>query len=113
MSTLSFMGPSSSAPQPRKPATYQDLVALPENLVGELIGGELYASPRPASRQAKVSSILRMDLGSPFQRGLGGPGGWWVFHEPELHFGDDVLVPDLAPDAHAEHPGRAFLHPGA
>jgi Uma2 family endonuclease len=24
------------------------------------------------------------------------PGGWWLLFEPELHFGDDVLVPDLA-----------------
>jgi Uma2 family endonuclease len=24
------------------------------------------------------------------------PGGWWILIEPELHFGADVLVPDLA-----------------
>lgn len=80
----------------RRPATYDDLVALPENMVGELIDGELYASPRPAFRHAKVSSVLGMDLGGPFQRGRGGPGGWWILHEPELHFGKDVLVPDCA-----------------
>ncbi|WP_224247793.1 Uma2 family endonuclease [Hyalangium gracile] len=80
----------------RKPATYEDLCALPENLVGEIIDGELYTSPRPASRHAKVSSVLGMDLGGPFQRGRGGPGGWWILDEPELHFGNDVLVPDLA-----------------
>jgi Uma2 family endonuclease len=28
-------------------------------------------------------------------RWLGGPGGWWLLDEPELHLGDDVLVPDL------------------
>ena len=28
-------------------------------------------------------------------RGDGGPGGWWM-DEPELHLGEDVLVPDLA-----------------
>jgi len=89
------MGPSPST-SPRKPATYEELLALPEHLVGELIDGELYASPRPASRHAKVASVLGMDLGSPFQRGRGGPGGWWIVDEPELHFGKDVLVPDLA-----------------
>ena len=26
----------------------------------------------------------------------GGPGGWWILAEPELHFGNDVVVPDLA-----------------
>lgn len=25
-----------------------------------------------------------------------GPGGWWVLIEPELHLGNDVLVPDVA-----------------
>jgi Uma2 family endonuclease len=25
-----------------------------------------------------------------------GPGGWWILDEPELHFGADILVPDLA-----------------
>jgi Uma2 family endonuclease len=89
------MAPTPSA-STRKPATYEELLALPEHLVGELIDGELYASPRPASRHAKVSSILGMDLGGPFQRGRGGPGGWWSIDEPELHFGKDVLVPDLA-----------------
>ncbi|MBM7114168.1 Uma2 family endonuclease [Archangium primigenium] len=89
------MGSPSTAPS-RRPATYQDLVALPEHQVGELIAGELYASPRPASRHAKAASILGMDLGNPFQRGRGGPGGWWLIFEPELHFGEDVLVPDLA-----------------
>jgi len=84
------------SPPPKKPATYQDIVDLPEHQVGEIVDGELYVSPRPAARHAKVSSILGMDLGSPFQRGRGGPGGWWIVDEPELHFGQDVLVPDLA-----------------
>lgn len=37
-----------------------------------------------------------MDIGNPFQRGRGGPGGWIIVFEPELHLGSDVLVPDLA-----------------
>ena len=78
------------------PTTYRDLEALPEHMVGELIGGELYASPRPAARPAKVASSLGILLGGPFQFGRGGPGGWWLLDEPELHLGSDVLVPDLA-----------------
>jgi Uma2 family endonuclease len=31
-----------------------------------------------------------------FQFGENGPGGWWLLNEPELHFGADVLVPDIA-----------------
>src|SRR5262245_39385336 len=84
---------SSSA---RKIATYDDLVRLPPHLIGELIDGELIASPRPASSHAHAASVLGMDLGAPFQRGRGGPGGWWLLYEPELHLGTHVLVPDLA-----------------
>ena len=31
-----------------------------------------------------------------YDEGRGGPGGWWILYEPELHFGRDVLVPDWA-----------------
>jgi Uma2 family endonuclease len=80
----------------RKPATYADLEALPANVVGEIVAGELYVSPRPASPHALVSSVLGGTLISPFHLARGGPGGWFIIDEPELHFGEDVLVPDLA-----------------
>jgi Uma2 family endonuclease len=35
-------------------------------------------------------------LRGPFDRGRGGPGGWRILDEPELHLGADVLVPDIA-----------------
>jgi Uma2 family endonuclease len=82
-------------PEPKR-ATYADIVALPENVVGELIHGDLVVSPRPASPHAFASSVVGGDLTAPFHRGRGGPGGWWILDEPELHLGDDVLVPDLA-----------------
>lgn len=77
-------------------ATYEDLLKVPQNLVAELIDGELYAWPRPAGPHARFSSALGMDIGTPYDRGRGGPGGWWILDEPELHLGDNVLVPDLA-----------------
>lgn len=80
----------------RKRATYEDVLAAPPNMVAELIHGRLVTSPRPASAHAHAASVLGMDIGNPFQRGRGGPGGWWILHEPELHFGEHVLVPDLA-----------------
>jgi Uma2 family endonuclease len=80
----------------RKRATYADLEALPDNMVGELVAGTLYASPRPAAPHAFASSHLGVLLGGPFDHGRGGPGGWRILNEPELHFGEDVLVPDLA-----------------
>ncbi|HYO51810.1 Uma2 family endonuclease [Archangium sp.] len=80
----------------REPATYADLEALPEDVVGEIIGGELHVSPRPAAPHTVAASVLGVELGGPFHRGRGGPGGWVLLDEPELHLGQDVLVPDLA-----------------
>lgn len=77
-------------------ATYEDLVHLPENMVGEIIEGELFASPRPGAPHARFASALGMDVGGAYDRGRNGPGGWWILDEPELHFGRNVLVPDLA-----------------
>ncbi len=82
--------------QARRFATYEDLLEVPDHLVAEIVDGELHTSPRPASPHAHSASIIGMDIGSPFQRGRGGPGGWWILYEPELHFGSDILVPDLA-----------------
>lgn len=77
-------------------ASYADLVALPPHVVGELVEGELHVSPRPAPRYAVAKTALGGELNGAFQRGRGGPGGWWILFEPELHLGDDVLVPDIA-----------------
>lgn len=82
--------------KPRRPATYEDLEALPPHQVGEIIAGELYASPRPAMPHTRAASRLGMTLGGPFDTGTAGPGGWIILDEPELHLGGDVLVPDLA-----------------
>lgn len=81
---------------PHRPATYEDLVAVPPHLVAEIIGGRLVTHPRPAPRHIRASSRLGVILGSPFDLGIGGPGGWWILDEPELHLGDDITVPDIA-----------------
>jgi Uma2 family endonuclease len=66
-------------------------------MVGEIIHGNLlYAFPRPALRHSRAASVLGVDIGGPFDRGRGGPGGCLILDEPELHIGEDVLVPDLA-----------------
>jgi len=80
----------------RRPATYDDLLKVPDHLVAEILDGELYTSPRPAPRHAEASSGLVGALRGPFDRGRGGPGGWRILFEPELHFAADVVVPDLA-----------------
>jgi Uma2 family endonuclease len=78
-------------------ATYDDLLALPENVIGEIINGTLVTQPRPASPHAQAASALGGELHNPFNRGRGGPGGWIILFEPELHLrGGNILVPDLA-----------------
>jgi Uma2 family endonuclease len=77
-------------------ATYRDVVDAPPNMVAELVNGALHLHPRPASRHARASFRLAAKLGDPFDDGVGGPGGWYFAIEPELHLGDDVVVPDLA-----------------
>ena len=83
-------------PEARPRATYQDVLDAPPHRVAEVVDGVLYTNPRPAAPHALAASALEIDLGAAFQFGRGGPGGWWIIVEPELHFGDDILVPDLA-----------------
>jgi len=73
--------------------TYDDILALPEHLTGEIVEGELFVNPRPAPRHSEAQGALYSDIYQGFHRG---PGGWWIFLEPELHLGRDVLVPDIA-----------------
>jgi Uma2 family endonuclease len=56
----------------------------------------LHTHPRPAPKHARAYSALGFSLGGPFDRGVGGPGGWWILDEPEFHLGGDILVPDIA-----------------
>lgn len=79
-----------------KPATYEDLLHVPEHLVAEILNGTLHTQPRPSPRHAWAASALGGRLSNPFGIGDGGPGGWWILDEPEIHLGDEVIVPDLA-----------------
>jgi Uma2 family endonuclease len=90
------MEPMPRVPPFDRPATYDDLVKVPDIQVAEIVDGELHVSPRPRPRHAVASSDLGGSLVPAYQRGQGGPGGWWILDEPELHLGRNVLVPDLA-----------------
>ena len=90
------MQPMPRVPPFDRPATYEDLAALPDIVVAEILDGELYSSPRPAPRHAVAGSSVGGQLVRPFHDGVGGPGGWWILYEPELHLNRDVLVPDWA-----------------
>ncbi len=64
-------------------------------MIAEVVAGELHLHPRPAGGHAAVASALGEELGPPFKRGRGGPGGWLLLDEPELHLHTDILVSDL------------------
>ena len=91
----------------RRRATYDDVLNAPEHVVAEILDGELYTTPRPASPHAFAASGIGADLFGPFHRRPGdpaGPGGWWILFEPELHLGPDIAVPDFAGWRHERMP---------
>jgi Uma2 family endonuclease len=86
---------------PKRRATYEDLMQVPDTKIAEIVDGELIVSPRPASPHAYAAAAI----GSLVQAAYHGdgdaadprrPGGWWILAEPELHLGEDVIVPDFA-----------------
>ena len=79
-----------------EPATYDDLLKVPKHMVAEILNGRLVTHPRPAPKHAMAASSMGDELVSPFQKGRGGPGGWVILDEPELHLGAQICVPDLA-----------------
>jgi Uma2 family endonuclease len=83
------------AKPPKRPATYDDLLKVPDHKVAEILDGELHVSPRPGSPHGFTTMWLTAHL-TPFLEGFDGVGGWWFIGEPELHLGPDVLVPDIA-----------------
>ena len=93
-------------------ATYQDVLDAPPHRVAEIIEGTLYTNPRPAAPHALASSVLGRRVGSAYHDKIGGPGGWWIIFEPELHLGQDILVPDLAGwrrERMPEYPDTAYF----
>lgn len=81
----------------KREANYEDLYHIPENMTGEIIDGELSVTPRPARRHAHAASGLGAEVVHSYQFGRGGPGGWIIYDEPEIHFeATNIIVPDLA-----------------
>lgn len=80
-----------------KRSLYEDLCDLPENVIGEIIDGDLVTAPRPSRKHAVAASRMGGEIVPPFDFGRGGgPGGWVIIREPEIAFGENLLVPDLA-----------------
>jgi len=81
-----------------RPEVVEGYRMAPKHLVAEVIAGELSLMPRPRLGHAAAAEGLAEELGPPFRRGRGGPGGWVILPEPELWLGPlpDIVVPDLA-----------------
>lgn len=80
-------------------ATYADLLAYPEDVRAEVLGGVVETSPAPLPRHSKAQGALRSFVGGPFDDddGFGGAGGWWIFIEVDVALGHhDIVRPDLA-----------------
>jgi Uma2 family endonuclease len=79
-----------------KRAVYEDLFDIPENMTGEIIDGELIVTPRPSRKHINAASMLTAEIIPPYRSGRGGPGGWIILDDPEISFGENILVPALA-----------------
>ncbi len=79
-----------------RPATERDLEALPDDVTGHIVDGDVVVMPRPDAAHAGASSVLGAMLTFPFHLGRGGPGEWVLVDEPKIWFGRDLLVPDMA-----------------
>jgi len=78
-------------------ALYDAYREVPDHQRAEIIDGTLYVSPRPSPRHANAATGLGSELHGSFQRGRGGPGGWWILFEPELQLiALEPMAPDLA-----------------
>jgi Uma2 family endonuclease len=83
-------------PLPR-PAGWAEMLAAPEGVEAEVIGGELWTHARPRPEHGRAQSALSHGLFGPFDLGRGGPGGWWLINEPDVAFGEhDIVSPDVA-----------------
>lgn len=77
-------------------ATWDDLALLPEKTHAEILGGRVVVSPSPSPAHQGAVAELLLEYGTRFQRGRGGPGGWWLLLDVDVSFGPhDVLRPDL------------------
>jgi Uma2 family endonuclease len=63
----------------------------------EIINGVVVVSPPTSGEHGHIQVALSIDIGQPFGRGRGGPGGWWILSEVDvLLLPPNRVRPDLA-----------------
>jgi len=71
------------------------LDALGENARAELIAGVLYKLPMTTFAHGHIATAIVTTIGPAYQRGHGGPGGWWIQGENDfVADGKEVFRPD-------------------
>lgn len=93
---MRYTHPMATLARSRRPATVRDLDDLPEDVVGQIVDGELIVHPRPDHPHVLAATNLTWALVGPFSQGLNGPGGWIILAEPRILFAEQLLIPDLA-----------------
>ena len=86
-------------PASRRPplATAADLAALPDDVRAEVVAGIIVEKASPSYEHGEAQSSLAELLKPPFQRGRGGPGGWWIATEVEIELSaHEIYRPDVA-----------------
>lgn len=87
---------AAASPIPTEEELIARLNALPPNVKGEIIDGELFVQPRPRFRHARANGFFTRFLGGPFDMDEGGPGGWWILPGPGIELpGAPEVSPDL------------------
>lgn len=86
-----------SSPVPSPEELLARLEALPANVKGEIIDGQLHVQPKARFRHMRATGFMGHHLGGSFDYDEGGPGGWWILPEPGIELpGAPELSPDLA-----------------
>jgi Uma2 family endonuclease len=79
-----------------KLATYADLLALPEHVKAEVLGGELVTQPSATLGHVRVQNRMDRVLGRFFDDDDDGPGGWHLATEVDVRFtAHDIVRPDI------------------
>jgi Uma2 family endonuclease len=80
-------------------ATYDDLLARPDDARAEIIAGQIRTAPSPLPKHSRVAGAITRFVGGPFDHDgdSGGPGDWWILAEVDVRFtSHDIVSPDLA-----------------
>jgi Uma2 family endonuclease len=77
------------------PPRYEELLALPDDVIGEIMEGELVVTPLPTPAATSTKLALAAELNKATAESAG-RHGWWLFDDARLRLGSNILVPDLA-----------------